>query len=241
MSEKILIIIPAYNEEKSILNTIKSVETYGKKSKYEIDYVVINDGSTDNTKEILKFNNKKVVNLVANLGIGGAVQTGYKYAALNNFDIAVQFDGDGQHDINSLENLIDPIINGEANFTLGSRFILNSPSDFKSTYLRQFGIKIISNLIKLVTGIKIHDVTSGYRAADRNVIELFCQHYPVKYPEPETLVRVAKKNYRFIEVPANMFERKAGVSSITPIKSIVYMIEVCYSILLLFLVKKEGV
>lgn len=239
MSEKILIIIPAYNEEKSILNTITNVESYGEQSEYEIDYIVINDGSTDGTKSLLESQHKNVINLVANLGIGGAVQTGYKYAALNNFDVAVQFDGDGQHDIKSLVNLIEPIISGEANFTLGSRFVSNSPSEFKSSQLRQFGIKIISSLIKLVSGTKIYDVTSGYRAVDRNIIDLFCQQYPIKYPEPETLVRVVKKNFRLVEVPANMFERQAGSSSITPIKSIVYMIEVCYSILLLSLVKKE--
>lgn len=239
MSEKILIIIPAYNEEMSILKTIDSIEEYRNNSERKIDYIVINDGSKDATKDLLERHNKNVVNLVSNLGIGGAVQTGYKYAALNNFDIAVQFDGDGQHDINSLENLIEPIINGKANFALGSRFVSNSPSKFKSSQFRQLGIKIISSLIKLVSGITIHDVTSGYRAVDRNIINLFCQKYPVKYPEPETLVWIIKKKYKFVEVPANMFERKEGASSITPFKSIVYMVEVCYSILLLSLVKKE--
>lgn len=239
MSNKVLIIIPAYNEGKSILKTIASVENYREKSMYHIEYIVINDGSTDNTKELLKEKGKNVVNLVANLGIGGAVQTGYKYAAIHGFDIAVQFDGDGQHDINSLANLLTPIIEGKADFTLGSRFVSNSPSEFKSSQLRQFGIKIISGLIKLVSGTRIYDVTSGYRAVNRNIIDLFCQEYPIKFPEPETLVRVLKKNYKFLEVPANMFERQAGSSSITPLKSIVYMIEVSYSILLLSLVKRE--
>ena len=129
--EKILLIIPAYNEEENILKTCKQIIEYNKKNKTKYDYIVINDGSKDNTEMILKSNNLNYISLINNLGIGGAVQTGYKYAYKNNYDIAIQFDGDGQHDVSYVEKLIDPIINGKANMTIGSRFIDKNSSEFK--------------------------------------------------------------------------------------------------------------
>lgn len=170
---KILLIIPAYNEESNILKTYTSVEEYNSKCKLKYDVIVINDGSTDKTGTILKENNIPHIKLVNNLGIGGAVQTGYKYAYENNYDIAVQFDGDGQHDVSYVKNIIAPIISGDVDFTIGSRYIDSSSSEFKSTKARQIGIKVISFFIKFVTHKKVYDTTSGFRACNRKVIEYF--------------------------------------------------------------------
>ncbi|UDM73829.1 glycosyltransferase family 2 protein [Vagococcus fluvialis] len=230
---KVLMIIPAYNEEGSILKTIQSIESFKNEVSFELDYVVINDGSTDKTKEIIKANNLKSVHLIENLGIGGAVQTGYLYAYDNDYDIAVQFDGDGQHDIKSIEALVTPIIVNKYDFTIGSRFVEGSPSLFKTSFSRRMGINLISFFIKLKSGRTLMDVTSGYRAGNKKVIEYFAYNYPKKYPEPETNAILIKKGFRVDEVGVNMFERLEGSSSITPIKSVRYMIEVLTSILLL--------
>lgn len=230
---KVLIIIPAYNEEASILKTARSIELFKPNVEFELDYIVINDGSTDKTKDILVENNIPAVHLIKNLGIGGAVQTGYIYAEQNDYDIAVQFDGDGQHDIESIGNLVEPIIKKEADFTIGSRFVEGSPSEFKTSFSRRVGINLISFFIKFKTKVTILDVTSGYRAANREVIKYFAKHYPKKYPEPETNAILIKQNRKIKEVGVNMFERLEGKSSITPIKSVRYMIEVLTSILIL--------
>ena len=229
---KVLLIIPAYNEEKNLTHLVECINSYRSKEvlmKYQLDYIIINDGSTDCTAELCKRNNYNVINLVHNLGIGGAVQTGYKYAFMNNYDIAVQFDGDGQYDINSLGNLIDPIIEGDCNFTVGSRFI-NEKSTFNSTFFRRIGIKWLSLLLKIF-GCNVKDVTSGYRAADKMVISYFTKYYPSDYPEPEVLVALKKRGYHIKELPVNMFERRNGHSSITYVKSVYYMIKVSLAIL----------
>lgn len=230
---KVLIIIPAYNEEASILKTTNTIKHFNKAVPFELDYIIINDGSTDLTKEIIEKNELNGIHLIKNLGIGGAVQTGYLYAYYNEFDIAVQFDGDGQHDINSIEELVTPIINKEADFTIGSRFVSGSPSKFKTSFSRRMGINLISFFIKLKTGRTILDVTSGYRAANKDIITQFAKSYPRKYPEPETNALLIKQGKKVEEVGVNMFERLEGESSITPIKSIRYMIEVLTSIILL--------
>lgn len=227
---KVLVIIPAYNEELNIVNAVNDIKKYAKNSKYVLDYLIINDGSLDNTKKICEKNKFNVINLVHNLGIGGAVQTGYKYALMKGYDIAIQFDGDGQHDAKYIDNLIKPIINGEANMTIGSRYIDNT-STFKSTKIRQFGIRLLSFILKLTTNKKILDITSGFRAIDKNIIEMFAKDYPVDYPEPETIVTVVKNNFKVLEIPVNMRERIYGVSSITPLKSIYYMVKVSYAMI----------
>lgn len=239
---KILIIIPAYNEELSILKTIDSIEKFSSRTdilklKYYIDYVVVNDGSTDESKKVLIKNTKHAIHLVSNLGIGGAVQTGYKYAFNHDYDIAIQFDGDGQHDIESLPNLIKPIIDKGYDFTIGSRFINPVSSEFQTTGMRKFGIRVISQFIKIVTGKRILDVTSGYRAANKDAIKFLVSNYPIKYPEPESIVDLYKQGFKLTEVPVSMFERQEGNSSITPFKSIRYMIEVCSAVILLFFYK----
>lgn len=225
---KTLIIIPAYNEELNIVNTVNKITNYNKKSKNKIDYVIINDGSTDETLNVCRENSYNVIPLINNLGIGGAVQTGYKYALENNYDIAIQFDGDGQHDENYIDNLIKEIKKGN-NFVIGSRFIGNE-SEFKSSAFRRIGIRILSFAIFICTGKRIYDPTSGFRAADRNVIKQFANHYPVEYPEPESTVDLIRRNCKVKEIPVKMHEREFGTSSIRPLKSAYYMFSVLIAI-----------
>lgn len=225
---KTLIIIPAYNEELNIEKTVNKIKKYNNCSKNTIDYIIINDGSTDNTKEICDKNKFNVINLIHNLGIGGAVQAGYKYALENNYDIAIQFDGDGQHDEKYIDSLIKEIENG-ADFVIGSRFIENL-SQFKSSSTRRIGIKILSILIKICTGKKIYDPTSGFRASNKKVIKIFSDNYPSEYPEPESTTLLINRGYNVKEIPVEMHEREFGESSIKPLKSIYYMFSVCLSI-----------
>ena len=223
---KILAVIPCYNEEKNIVKTVEDIK------KAKIDYIVINDGSKDNSLEVLKENKINHINLSNNLGIGGVMQTGYKYALQNNYDIVVQFDGDGQHDATYIDKITKPIIEKKANLVIGSRFV-GDESKFKSTKMRRVGINILSFLLKIMTKKQIKDMTSGFRAADKKVIKIFARDYPYEYPEPVTNLSLAKANCKILEVPVKMKERKHGKSSISKLKSIYYMINV---ILLFFIV-----
>ena len=235
--DKILLIIPAYNEELNIKRSVDKLKAVRLNKKYKLDYVVINDGSKDSTLDVCKQNNINVVSLINNLGIGGAVQTGYKYAYYNNYDIAIQFDGDGQHDENYIIKLIEEIENGY-NMVIGSRFIENL-SEFKSSTTRQIGIKILSLCIKLFGGYKIYDPTSGFRAVDRKGIKLFAEKYPIEYPEPSSSVDLLKSGLLIKEIPVKMHERKFGKSSISLSKSVYYMVSVCIAIMVAGLRKRS--
>lgn len=226
---RVLMIIPAYNEEKNILNTVRAIKEY---DKIKLDYIVINDGSTDNTKKVLTDNNINYIDLSSNLGIGAAVQTGYKYAYYNDYDIAIQFDGDGQHDVNYVDKLVDGIVKDNYDMVIGSRFI-GDVSTFKSTKMRRVGINVISFVIKLFSGRKIYDVTSGFRAANKKVIKKFANDYVFDFPEPITNLKLVKEKYRISEVPVNMKERKFGKSSINYTKSIYYMLNVCLTMFII--------
>ncbi|WP_341274256.1 glycosyltransferase family 2 protein [Clostridium beijerinckii] len=223
---KILIIIPAYNEEKNIKQVVDNlIHNYP-----QYDYVIINDCSSDNTKKILEKNNYNHIDLPVNLGIGGGVQTGYKYALEKGYDIAIQMDGDGQHDPKFFSDIIDSIINGEADIVIGSRFI--EKDGFQSTKIRRIGINFLSNLIKIVCGKRVKDVTSGYRAVNRKFIEIYAKEYAQDYPEPEAIVNAAMHNARILEYPVIMSERLGGESSISHFKSVYYMIKVSLAIIL---------
>lgn len=232
MKDRILLIIPAYNEEENILGTYKEIRNFNKNNKVKYDVIVINDGSTDNTENILNENKIRHITLIHNLGIGGAVQTGYKYAYENNYDIAVQFDGDGQHDVNYVYDIIKPILDKKADFTIGSRFIDKTSSRFKSTVARQIGIRVISKAINISTHKKVFDTTSGFRACNKEIIKSFSISYPLEYPEPVTTTELLKKGYKLKEVPVSMNERIGGTSSIKAWKNIYYMVNVCLSILM---------
>lgn len=233
---KVLLIIPAYNEEKNILTVYKNICDYNKKAKTKLDVVFINDGSVDATEKILCENKINHIRLIQNLGIGGAVQTGYKYALYNDYDIAIQFDGDGQHNVNYVEALIKPILEENVDMTIGSRFIDSSSSEFKSSFLRRVGIKLISSCIHFKTRVRIYDTTSGFRASNKNAIAMFAIHYPLEYPEPISSVDVILSGMKIKEVPVSMNERLAGKSSINSWKNIYYMVNVVLSILL----RKKG-
>lgn len=223
---KKLIIIPAYNESANIEKTVRDIEENAK----GFDYVIINDCSTDNTREICEAKGFNIVNLPINLGIGGAVQTGYQYAVQYGYELAVQVDGDGQHDPQFLKQMADYMENHDVDMVIGSRFI--EKEGFQSSFMRRVGITYFTGLIKLCTRKKITDPTSGLRMAGRNVIQLFAESYPKDYPEPESVVSVLRKGYRVDEIPVVMRARQGGESSITMKKSVYYMIKVTLAILM---------
>ncbi|HEP1433341.1 glycosyl transferase 2 family protein [Streptococcus pyogenes] len=222
---KKLIIIPAYNESSNIVNTIRTIESDAP----DFDYIIIDDCSTDNTLAICQKQGFNVISLPINLGIGGAVQTGYRYAQRCGYDVAVQVDGDGQHNPCYLGKMVEVLVQSSVNMVIGSRFI--TKEGFQSSFARRIGIKYFTWLIALLTGKKITDATSGLRLIDRSLIERFANHYPDDYPEPETVVDVLVSHFKVKEIPVVMNERQGGVSSISLTKSVYYMIKVTLAIL----------
>jgi glycosyltransferase involved in cell wall biosynthesis len=232
---RILVVIPCYNEEASIDYVISRLD----KHECNLDYIIINDCSKDNTEYICRKKKYNYISLPINLGIGGCVQTGYKYAKENEYDIVIQHDGDGQHDPSYFKDIINPILSGQADIVIGSRFIDNK--GFRSTGLRRFGISFLSILIYLCSGIKIRDVTSGYRAVNKEYIKYFALRYAQDYPEPESIMDAALNNAKILEIPVIMDERKEGKSSIDSFKSLYYMIKVSLAIILhRFVVRKKA-
>lgn len=222
---KILAIVPAFNEEQSIQHLVKLFEKVDK-----VDVIIINDCSKDRTSKVCIELGLNVIDLPSNLGIGGAVQTGYKYAEKHGYDIAIQVDGDGQHNPAYIKELIKPIVDGKADLVIGSRYL--NKEGFQSTFIRRVGIHYFSFLIKILNNKRITDPTSGFRACNRQVIELFSKRYPHDYPEPESIVYLLRNNYSVEEVPVVMLERTGGESSINAIKSVYYMIKVSLAILI---------
>ena len=223
---KVLVIIPAYNEEGNIENTVKDLN----EKSPDCDLIVINDCSTDATKNVLKNKTINYIDLPVNLGIGGGVQTGYLYAMEHDYDIAIQFDGDGQHDASYIKDLIAPIESGHADVVIGSRFI--EKKGFQSSAMRRMGINFLSGMIKLLCGVKVKDVTSGMRAVNKKMICEFARNYAQDYPEPEAILSAGLMGARIVEVPVCMHERQNGVSSINTIKSVYYMIKVSLALII---------
>ena len=222
---RVLVMIAAYNEEENIEFVVDDlIQHYP-----QYDYVVINDGSTDRTGEILKRRHYNFVSLPANLGIGGAIQTGYLYAYRNGYDIAVQLDGDGQHDPKYIRDVIQPILDDEADYVVGSRFV--TKEGFQSTGARRTGIRFLSGLINMLCSQRVRDVTSGFRAVRRQSIKAFAAHYPTDYPEPEAIMDAAMRRERITEVPVVMRERQHGTSSIHLRQAFYYMIKVTLDII----------
>lgn len=222
---KVLIIVPAYNEAEGISKLIDNLE----KNYAQYDYVIINDGSKDQTKKLCREKGYHVLNLPINLGIGGAVQTGYIYASENDYDIAVQIDGDGQHNPKYIEAMIKKMEEENADIVIGSRFITRE--GFQSSALRRTGINLLSTLIKICTGKRINDVTSGYRIVNRRFIDIYADDYSRDYPEPEAIVTAVMWGGKIIETPVVMNERESGISSINVRKSFYYMIKVTLAII----------
>lgn len=226
MNVKGLVIIPAYNEEGAILDTVKNI----RENAPEFDLIVINDCSTDKTRKILVENKINHIDLPINLGIGGAVQTGYIYANKNGYDVAVQMDGDGQHDASYIGKMLNMMQNEKVDMVIGSRFIENE--GFQSSSLRRIGINFFTKWIQRLTTKTITDPTSGMRMVNRRIIELFAMDYPKDYPEPETVVSILKQGYNIVEIPVKMHERIAGESSISMRKSVYYMFKVSIACLI---------
>jgi glycosyltransferase involved in cell wall biosynthesis len=222
--EKVLVIIPAYNEEGSVGKVVEDVYTHLPQAKV----LVVNDGSTDLTSEIAKSKGAIVLNLPFNLGIGGAMQTGYQYAYKEGYDVAIQVDGDGQHDPKEIGKLLKGLAEKKMDIAIGSRFI--GDLGYKSSLMRRVGISIFSKVISMIVGQRITDPTSGFRAASRKAIQIFASEYPQDYPEPEALVLLHQCQLKIGEVPVGMSERYSGESSITKIRSIYYMVKVLLAI-----------
>ena len=223
---KVLLIIPAYNEEESLRSLIEEIKTV---CPY-VDYLVVNDCSSDDTERLLEELGANYISLPCNMGIGGAVQSGYRYAAQNGYDIAIQIDGDGQHDVRFVKDMVKLIEDKQADVVIGSRFI--DKEGFQSSQARSIGIRILSMLIRLMCGAKVKDVTSGFRAVNRRFIELFAENYPDDYPEPEVIVTAKLYGAVIKELPVVMRERTTGKSSINLKRSIYYMIKVSLAIII---------
>ncbi|MBI3602292.1 MAG: glycosyltransferase family 2 protein [Candidatus Omnitrophica bacterium] len=224
---KILIIIPAFNESGNITRTIADI----KKQNLPVDILVIDDGSTDTTAQEACQAGVQVISLPFNVGIGGAVQTGFQYALHYGYDMAVQFDGDGQHDASFLRKVIAPILEDQADMVVGSRFI-ESDGGFKSSLTRRIGIHFFVRLINTMTGLNITDPTSGFRVHNRKIIAAFAHDYPQDFPEPEAIVAAKRLGARISETAVLMRQRQGGQSSIRQFKSLYYMVKVTFAICL---------
>ena len=222
---RVLIIIPCYNEHETISALYRKI-----REKTPYDAIIVNDCSTDDSRAILLREDIPHLDLPLNLGIGGAVQTGYRYALRNGYDIAVQVDGDGQHDPEQVGLIVAPIEQGNADLVIGSRFI--DKSGFQSSTMRRMGIKFFKALIFCLSGKRITDATSGFRAANRKTMRLFDKYYANDYPEPESNILAIKNKMKVAEVPVTMRERQGGKSSIKALQPIYYMMKVSLGILI---------
>ena len=229
---RLLAIVPAYNEEATVAGVVRDVMAAWPGA----DVLVINDGSLDNTANVASAAGAKVVTLPYNMGIGAAMQVGYRYALDGGYDVATQVDGDGQHDPAELIKIVGPVTEGKADIVVGTRF--RGESAFKSTPMRRLGIWLFSKVLTGLTGETITDPTSGFRAANKRIIRLFAGEYPEDYPEVESLFLAHLAGLRVSEAPVSMRPRGGGRSSITPVKSAYYMIKVMM-VLFVWLVRKK--
>jgi glycosyltransferase involved in cell wall biosynthesis len=217
-------IVPALNEEETVGRVIDEIRAFDS----GFDVVVVDDGSVDRTAGVAADRGAHVLRLPFNLGIGGAVQTGYRFAFEQGYDIAVQIDGDGQHDPSQLPKILGPVLAGEADLCVGSRF--TGDGAYRSSFARRVGIKIFAGVVSAVVRQKVTDTTSGFRAVNRRGIALFAADYPHDYPEVEATVMCVKHKLRLKEVPVAMRERGGGASSITAVRSVYYMTKVLLAI-----------
>jgi glycosyltransferase involved in cell wall biosynthesis len=213
-------IVPAFDEERSIAAVIAEIRA----ADPEFELIVIDDGSTDRTSSVAGAAGANVLTLPFNIGIGGAVQTGYQYALEKGFELAVQVDADGQHDPGEIASLLEPILDGTADMVVGTRFATGG--GYRGTRLRRVGIRLFAAIVSLMVRARVTDTTSGFRAVNRKAIRLFAADYPSDYPEVEATVVLARHGLRMIEVPVQMRVRETGNSSITALRSVYYMIKV---------------
>lgn len=233
---KIAVIVPAFNEEESICGVVHSLKKVAADNSLNLDVIVVNDCSTDSTGIVISKLPCIALHLPVNLGIGGAVQTGFKFALKNDYDFAFQIDGDGQHPAEEIPKLLEAQQKNNWNVVIGSRFI--DKEGFQSTVLRRSGIGFFRFLNKLLVGVDVKDSTSGFRLIDRKALAIVNEYYPDEYPEPEAIVLYAKNNLTIGEVPVLMRERQGGVSSIGGTSSIYYMFKVTLAVLFTFMKHK---
>jgi glycosyltransferase involved in cell wall biosynthesis len=219
-------IVPALNEEATVPGVIDELRAFDP----GLDVVVIDDGSLDRTAEVAGARGARVLRLPFNLGIGGAVQTGFRYAFEQGYDLAVRVDGDGQHDPGQLAQVIAPVLRGDADIAVGSRFVGDERTGYRSSRSRRVGIRILARVVSGIVGQRVTDTTSGFQALNRHGIALFARDYPHDYPEVEATVMVFRHRLRLVEVPVAMRERAAGRSSITALRSLYYMVKVLLAI-----------
>ena len=218
---KILIVIPAHNEEESLPNLLEEVRQTGH------DAVVVNDASSDATEQIAKTAGFPVLSLPVNLGIGGGVQTGFVYALRNGYDIVLQVDGDGQHDPSQCHAVIAPIIAGEADCVIGSRYLPECPdTEYRTPFARRMGMYFSTGILYLASGLRINDTTSGFRALNRAAFSYFATEYPVDHPEAEALLMLHQAGFRIVESPVSMRSRVGGQSLFTFFRAMLYPLRV---------------
>jgi glycosyltransferase involved in cell wall biosynthesis len=220
-----LVIIPAFNECQSVGKLIRRL----RKTLPTFDVLVIDDGSTDDTLRQVP-PHTAVVSLPFNLGIGGAMQTGYRYAALHGYDIAIQVDGDGQHRPGEVRRLVDKLIDEEFDLVVGSRFLVSR--HYRQSFMRMAGIGFLGTLIKMLSGLTTTDCTSGFRAVNRRVIRAFAHWYPADYPEPEVILLLHRSGFKIAEVDVRMRQRRTGMTSIPLMRGLFYVLKVTTALLL---------
>jgi glycosyltransferase involved in cell wall biosynthesis len=233
-------VVPAYDEEGAIAGVVEGIRAFDP----SIDVVVVDDGSTDSTAAVAVSAGAAVVRLPFNLGIGGAVQTGFRYALEHGYEVAVRLDGDGQHDPAELPKLLAPLVRGAADVVTGSRF-QDTEDEYRPPLARRLGITWFAKLVSLLARQRVTDTTSGFQALNERGIALFARDYPSDYPEVEATVLVLKHRLRLVEVPVRMLEREHGTSSITFVRSVYYAIKVTLALFVAmgrrYAVPSEGV
>lgn len=229
---RIAAIVPAYNEEEAIAGVVNDINELARSQQLLIDVVVVNDCSKDTTAEVISKLNCIALNLPINLGIGGAVQTGFKYALQNGYDYAIQIDGDGQHPASEIQKILNTAVNGDFDVVIGSRFISNE--GFQSSAFRRMGINYFKWLNRFLVGTVVNDSTSGFRLVNHKVLEIVSEYYPDEYPEPEAIIIYSLNNFKIGEVSVTMKERQGGVTSIGAFASVYYMFKVTLAIVFTF-------
>ncbi|WP_338874443.1 glycosyltransferase family 2 protein [Spirosoma sp. SC4-14] len=229
----ILVIVPCYNEEEAITGVVSEIKHIREKYNLNLDILVVNDCSTDNTLSVIRQLDCLYLDLPVNLGIGGAMQAGYRYAFRNDYTMAVQMDGDGQHPASELIKVIQPVLDEQADVVIGSRFL--ERNGFQSSFTRRLGIRYFRWLNHLLIQKTIHDSTSGFRAFNRRTIAIVNRYYPDEYPEPEAIVQFGLNRLRIVEVPVIMRERQGGTSSITFFRALYYMFKVTMGTLFVYI------
>lgn len=230
---RILIVVPCFNEEAAIATVVGEINQVKRQYDLQLDILVVNDCSTDSSINVIRGLDCLYLDLPVNLGIGGAMQAGYKYAYRNGYDVAVQMDGDGQHPANELIKILRPLVEGDADVVIGSRFL--EKAGFQSTAIRRIGINYFRKLNFMLIRQTIHDSTSGFRAFNRKTLKIVIDYYPDEYPEPESIVQFGLHNLRLLEVPVVMRERQGGVSSINSRRAVYYMLKVTLGILFVYI------